>query len=322
MALSGQRYSSRQVATALRAAGIPVSRDDIDLLYLYAGSLQGRDSTQKMTITGMIDFLADTFLANHKLSGLVGDDASASLAQARQMLDDNIGQLRSERSSMAAIVSDYEVESQRTFNFIDRVDGLAAENLSGEHYLIGESVMFKELKESFPSELLLLTILTILSIFVIVAATFRSLIIPVPLILTVLSGVYFNVFASGLGGNTMFFMAYLIVQSILMGAIIDYSILMTNYYLDSRRSGNGRREAIADAYKGSGHSIMTSGLIIVLTPMLMYLTIDDPMIAMILKSLSIGALAAILIILLVLPAVLALLDRLIVKKGSRSVHIP
>jgi predicted RND superfamily exporter protein len=134
------------------------------------------------------------------------------------------------------------------------------------------------------------------------------------LIMTVLSGVYINVYVSGLGGNTLFFLAYLIVQSILMGATIDYSILLTNYYRESRHAGSAVRKALADAYRGAGHTILTSGLIIVLTPTLMFLLIDDPMIAMILKSLAIGAFSAILIILLVLPGVLAIGDRLVTKK--------
>lgn len=313
MALSGQRYNAAQTGRALRAAGIPVEQPDIDLLFLYAGSQRYFDPGQQMSVSGLIVFLADTLLATPAFSRFVDEEAKLQLSEARQMLVGQVGALRSQRSSLAAVITDYQRESPETFAFLDRFRSMADQALPGEHYLIGESVMFEELRDSFPSELLLLTLLTIASIFLIIALTFRSPVIPVFLIITVLSGVYINVFGSGLGGNKLFFLAYLIVQGILMGAIIDYSILLTSYYRESRQR-NDIRTALTEAYRGAGHSILTSGLIIVLTPFLMYATISDPMIAMILKGLAIGALAAILIILLVLPGVLALCDRIIIRK--------
>ena len=317
MAFSGERYTAGQVAAALKPAGIPVNQGDIELLYLYAGSRRNPDPDQTMSVCELIDYLSDTLLANPSFSRFIDADSRSALIQAKGMLAEGAGQLRSPRSSIAALVTDYERESPRTFDFVEHFRSMADADLAGEHYLIGESIMFKELKDSFPSELLLLTLLTVAAIFLIVAITFRSALIPVLLIMTVLSGVYVNVFVSGLGGNKMLFLAYLIVQSILMGATIDYSILLTNYYRESRRNGSAIREALAEAYHGAGHTILTSGLIIVLAPTLMFLLIEDPMIAMILRSLAIGALSAILIILLILPGVLALCDRLIVKRSSR-----
>ncbi len=313
MAFSGQRYSAAQTGRALRAAGIPVQQSDVDLLFLYAGSQRDFDPEQRMSVSELVNYLSDTLLVDPAFGRFVDDSAKEQISDARQMLGEQVGALRSERSSIAAVITDYERESPGTFAFIDRLRALSDRELPGEHYLIGESVMFEELRDGFPSELLLLTLLTVISIFLIVALTFRSPVIPVFLIITVLSGVYINVFASGLGGNRLFFLAYLIVQGILMGAIIDYSILLTSYYRESRRQ-NDILTALTDAYRGAGHSILTSGLIIVLTPFLMFATISDQMIAMILKGLGIGALSAILIILLVLPGVLAVCDRFVKKR--------
>ena len=313
MAFSGKRYSAAQTGRALRAAGIPVQQSDIDLLFLYAGSQRDFDPSQRMSVSELVNYLSDTLLVSPAFSRFVDASAKQQISEARQMLGEQVGALRSDRSSIAAVITDYERESPETFTFIDRFRALADRDLPGEHYLIGESVMFEELRDGFPAELLLLTLLTVAAIFLIVALTFRSPVIPVFLIITVLSGVYINVYASGLGGNTLMFLAYLIIQGILMGAIIDYSILLTSYYRESRRK-NDIQTALTDAYRGAGHSILTSGLIIVLTPFLMFATISDQMIAMILKGLAIGALAAILIILLVLPGVLAACDRILRKR--------
>ena len=173
--------------------------------------------------------------------------------------------------------------------------------------------MYKEMKEGFPRELLLLTLLTIGAIFLIVALTFRSLIVPFLLIPTVMTAVWLNVYASGLGGNTMLYIAYLIVQSILMGATIDYSILFTQYYREARQTLD-KGLALKEAYQKSFHAILTSGLILVLTPLLMTYTVSDPMIVSILRCISVGALAAILLIFLMLPATLVIMDRWVVRR--------
>jgi len=111
----------------------------------------------------------------------------------------------------------------------------------------------------------------------------------------------------------MLYLAYLIVQSILMGSTIDYGILFTNYYRENRRSGLSPAEALKSSYRGSIHTIMTSGMIIVFAAYLMSVLMDDPTICSILSSLSYGAVAAIFMILLVLPGVLAACDRLVVR---------
>ena len=218
--------------------------------------------------------------------------------------------LRGPKHSVAVVLSGYEVESDSSFAFVDRLREGADKALRAEHYWISESEMYKELKDGFPQELLLLTLLTILSIFIIVALNFRSVLTPIPLIMTVLSGVYANVWASGLGGSSMYYLSYLIVQGILMGATIDYSILFTSCFLSSRQE-LGTRGALEAAYRASSHSILTSGVILALVPLVMSLTMPDLLVASILRSLSLGAFAVLILILFFLPGVLALLDPLI-----------
>ena len=315
MAFSGRKYNSRTVRYALAAAGIRVSQSDMDLLYMYAGSRKWNDRSTRMSIGEFVNYLNDTLLQQESFARFMDEDSRRMLSDAVAELNMAATTLRSDRHSIAAIMTDYEFESPETFSFVDRLQKLSDRSLSQDHVIISESAMYKEIKEEFPDELLLLTVLTILSIFIIVALTFKSLIIPVFLVLAVMSGVYVNVFVSGLNGHTMYFMSYLVVQSILMGATIDYSILFTSYYREHRmRTGVPR--SIMAAYHGAGHSIMTSGLILTLAPFAMSLFIKDQMIAMILKCLATGALSAILIIFFILPGAIALCDFLVAPKGA------
>jgi hypothetical protein len=315
MALSGKRYTAAQLYRALRNAGVEVQREEIDLLYLYHGFVTQRDTTARLSLLELADW-ASSLAQNPLVEEYLDADTRSQVEGLRGMLDTELGMLRGEDWSVAVIVSDLPVEGESTFALLDTVQTQCREQLSGDNYYVGYSVMYKEMKEGFPRELLLLTLLTIGAIFLIVALTFRSLVVPFLLIPTVLSAVWLNVYASGLGGNTMLYIAYLIVQSILMGATIDYSILFTQYYRDARKTLD-KGEALTTAYQRSFHAILTSGLILVLTPLLMTYTISDPMIISILRCISVGALAAILLIFLVLPANLVIMDRWVVRRPEK-----
>ena len=109
----------------------------------------------------------------------------------------------------------------------------------------------------------------------------------------------------------MLYLAYLIVQAILMGATIDYGILFANYYRESRKTMLPV-DAVCAAYRGSIRTILTSGLIMVIGPGAMALAVDDLMISNIVGCLAVGAFVAIVLTLSVVPAVLVALDKWVV----------
>lgn len=266
------------------------------------------------SLAQLVNFVGDVLPNDPAFSPFLDDSLRSQLGGVRQMMDEGVGQLKGEGYSMAAIVTSYPDEGDDIQQFLatlrQRCDAELGEN---NYSLIGESVMFDEMRAGFSRELLVLTLLTILAIFLIVAFTFRSVLVPVVLVMTVLSGVYVNVFVSGLGGRSMLYLAYLIVQSILMGATIDYAILFTNYYREHRRT-QPVAQSLQAAYRGSIRTILTSGLIIVLAPGIMALLVTDHTIASIVGCLAVGGLAAILLILFVLPGLLAALDKTIIKR--------
>lgn len=314
MSFSGRKYDSKTVRRALSAAGIKVSQDEMDLLYIYTASRDWKSGKRRMSVNDLINYINGTLMQQPMFARFFDEDARQMLSDAQDQLAMAATTMRSDKHSIAAVITEYEYESVRTFAFLDRFQELSDRSLRGDHVIISESAMYKEIKEGFPREMLLLTILTVAAVFLIVALTFRSLIIPLMLVLAVMSGVYVNVFVSGLTGD-MYFMSYLIVQSILMGATIDYSILFMSYYRDSRMR-MGVPGAISAAYKGASHSILTSGLILTLASFAMSLFINDQLVAKILKCLASGALSAILIIFLILPGAIALCDFMIAPKGA------
>ena len=312
---SDRKYSAGKIGSTLRNAGIDVAQSDVDLLFMFYGSQNSDTDSLKMSITDIMDFMTGTLLSDPMYERFIDESAKESIIAMKQSMTEGLGNLRGERYSIATIISDYETESQETFDFIGRLSEKCDETFDGECYLIGESVMYKEMKDGFSHEMMVVTLLTIIVIFITVALTFRSMIVPVFLLLIVMSAVYMCVFVGGLGGQPMNYLAYLVMQSILMGATIDYAILFTDYYRE-KRMYLPIWKALRKSYKNTIHSIMTSGLILILCPYIMSTLLTDPTISLILHSISVGALSAILLIIFVLPGLLAAFDKIVVKKGA------
>lgn len=311
MVASGEKYSAEKIGSTLRNVGVDIQQSDVELLFMCYGGLNSDTDTLKMSLSGIIDFVTGPMLSDPMYSRFIDDSAKVDITSIKQSVTEGLGNLRGEKFSIATIVSGYQSESQETFDFIKGLYDDCDRTFDGDYYLIGESVMYNEMNEGFKKEMLVVTLLTILVIFIIVAITFRSFIVPVFLLLIVLSAVYVCLFVGGLGGKSMNYLAYLVTQSILMGATIDYAILFTGYYREKRRKKLSIADSLRKAYKNSTHSIMTSGLILILCPYIMSLLLTDPTLSTILSSISVGALSAILLIVFVLPGLLAAFDKIV-----------
>ena len=170
---------------------------------------------------------------------------------------------------------------------------------------------------TFDAEMNRITLLSAVAIFLVVALTFRSLIIPLILVLTVQCGIYLTMALIGLSGGAMYYLALLMVQCILMGATIDYAIVYTSYYREQRRTADCQ-PAIRGAYDGALHTILTSALIMIAAAGILGFVFANPAIGEICLTISRGAVSATLLIVFVLPGVLAALDRFVAPGKNKD----
>ncbi|MCQ2142511.1 MAG: MMPL family transporter [Bacteroidales bacterium] len=306
---AGRRYTAAEMGRNIKTLGASIDPAMMELLYTCYGAENNYDENWKMSLSGIVDFVNDNFAS----SGIEVEGFDADALSALNQID----QVRGDSHSLLVVESSLPDESPATYDFIDRVKALCGDKLGGDHYLVGESAMLSEMKAGFKAEMRRITWLTVIAIFIIVALTFKSLMVPLILVLTIMTGVFVNVAVSGAGDRTLLYLAYLIVQSILMGATIDYGILFTNNYREKRRR-LGIALSVRGAYRTSINTILTSGLIMVLAPGLMALMVDDMTIAAIVGNLSVGAFAAVTMVLFVLPGLLAAFDRFVVPKKYRK----
>jgi len=313
----GDKYTAVEMTKHFNYLGQDIDTTTVNLLYCYYGShIHYRDSLT-MSPEQLLAYTADTLIKLDIVAELLDTSTIQMIGNVQTQLGEAMAMLCHENHSLMVIMSDLPDESPETYAFVDRMYALTASTLQSPCYLVGESVMYSELKNGFSREMTIITILTVLAIFLIVAITFRSVVVPTILVIVVMTAVYVNVIVSGLASGQMLYLAYLIVQSILMGATIDYGILYANYYKEKRRTMD-KYEAAREAYHGSIPTIMTSGLIMVLGPGVMALLVDDVTISAIVGCISVGAAVAILLILVVLPGVLVVADKWVTSKKIRE----
>ena len=328
LVFGGKEYTPAQMASKLsrlmKLSGVksaPVTADQMSLLYTYYGSVHSACDTMRLGLDQLLTYVCDTLIYDTRLADMVPSSAREQVAGVKKQVIGGMGQLRQPSHSLFVVLTSLPVESAQTYAFVETLMSKADAQLVHDHYYLGESVMYSEMKAGFGHEMNVVTLLTVLAIFLIVALTFRSLIVPTILVVTVMTAFYVNVVMAGLISGQVLYLAYLIVQAILMGATIDYGILFANYYRENRKT-MPQYEAVSAAYRGSIRTILTSGIIMVIAPGVMAALIDDLMISNIVRSLAIGAFMAVLLILTVVPAVLVALDRLVVYGKKNRFYAP
>ena len=310
--VSGREFTPEEMAELLGGISDKFSVSAVELLCLYCASLGQENAQVTMTPETFVGYI-DKLASEEPFSSLLTAEQKDGIARAEKLIADGARQLRGDKYSRLTVTTVLPVESEKTSAFVREMAGICDEKLSGRHYLIGNSVMVNEMESGFSRELLLITLLTAVSVFIVVALTFRSLAVPAILVLIVQCGVFITVSALGAIGGSMYYLALLIVECILMGATIDYGILFTSYYREMR-AALSVKEAIAAAYKGSIHTILTSGTIMVLITAVIGPLFGNPTIGQIVRTLAVGCTSAVFLILFVLPGILALCDRFAVGK--------
>lgn len=316
-AVSNKEYSPSELSNMFGALTDQIDSNTMDLLCLYYSSTQVYNSEWKLTVEEMFEYVSNDMLNDPKIVGLIDSATRQEVFDMKTQLDGAINQLLGQNHSLMMIETSLPVESEETTSFMNELSSFCVDNLEKDYFFIGNTPMSYEMEQSFDKELLFITLLTAVAIFIVVAFTFRSLSIPALLVLLVQCGVYLTMTVNGLMGYSIYYLALLIVQCILMGATIDYAILFTNYYRENRKTMD-IKEAIAAAYDGSIHTILTSGLIMIVVTGAIGLSPVDPTIAQICQTISIGALSATLLILFVLPGVTAALDKFTSKQKKKD----
>ncbi len=313
--VSGEACSAEAMTDLFRGLTDSLDENTMDLLYLYYASQLRTDPAWGMTLPDLLDYIA-SLSQDSRFSAWIDQDMLDTVDSFREQLDTAAEQMRGSDYSRLILTTTLPAESQDTTDFLDQLDQMLSDNLSGNYYIIGNSPMAWEMSKTFRAELTKITLLTALAIFVVVLISFRSVLVPIILVLLIQTAVYVTMVTMGISGQSMYYLALLVVQSILMGATIDYAILYTNYYRTSRKT-MGIKASMLRAYTSSINTMLTSGLIIILATAILGFAFSDMGTRQICFTIARGAAISIVLILLFLPGILASLDRFIAGKNRK-----
>lgn len=203
------------------------------------------------------------------------------------------------------------VESEENHALMDRVREVA-KRYYDEPILASNTINSMDLEESFGGDNNKISILTVLAVLVILMFTFKSTGVPILLVLTIQGSIWINFAFAAVTGVKMYFLSYLVVSSIQMGATIDYAIVYTNRYLELKKIMK-KKDAAALALSQAFPTILTSGSIMTIAGFLIGGLTSNGSIASIGVTLGRGTLISIILVMFVLPQILVMCDKLIEK---------
>lgn len=210
-------------------------------------------------------------------------------------------------------------ESEEAFKCTDHIRDIVDRYYPTGAYLVGETPSTEDIKTTITSDNTRVNALSLMGVFLVVMFSFRSLIIPIVVMIPIEVAIFLNMAMPYLRGDTMVFMGYIIVSSIQLGATVDYSILLTNHYVSCRRT-QPKKEACIQALMLSCPSIFTSGTIIILAGYIIHFISTTAAIGDLGHLIGRGGLFSVILVLTVLPALLVLFDRIVTSNEWDRVH--
>ena len=229
-------------------------------------------------------------------------------------------QLQSDKYSRLVVYLNLPEESDETLAFLDTMHALIAKYYSSDTYIVGNSTNVKDLSSSFGEDNMLISVLSALFVVIILLFTFKSAGLPVLLIVVIQGSIWINFSVPTIQHESLYFLGYLIVNSIQMGANIDYAIVISSHYTDLKKEMRPK-EAMIAALNEAFPTIFTSGTILAVAGALIGVMTTNPVIAAIGTCLGRGTVISIVLVMAVLPQILLIGDT-IVERTSFDVKVP
>lgn len=291
---------------------------DIEAARLLYSAYAVNQGTYGQLVSGVDSYsvpLLDIFLFAHDQmeEGYVtlDDEMTEQINDLYAQLSDAQLQLKGEKYSRLVLQLALPQESDETFAFLDTLHKAAARYYD-DYLLVGNSTSSYDLSASFANDNLLISILTIIFVVVVLMFTFQSAGLPVLLILVIQGSVWINFSFPYLMHDRLFFLSYLVVSSIQMGANIDYAIVIATRYTELKRT-MPLKDAVVESLNEAFPTIVTSGTILASAGILIGFLSSSPAIASIGVCLGRGTVISIFLVMGVLPQILLLGDMIIEK---------
>ena len=225
---------------------------------------------------------------------------------------------QSENYSLININLNLPMEGNVTQDSLNRIKEKVS-NYYNEWYLTGESAIYSDLKETTAKDFRNVTILSIILISSIILIAFKSITIPLILVLIIQLGIWINLAIPYMKGKELNFISFIIIGAIQLGATVDYAILFTSRYRENLERINDRNKAAVQTIEDTGRPILTSALILFTGTFSVYLITSMTNAKELTLLIGRGAIISLILVLMVLPSLLIIFDKVI---GISTINWP
>lgn len=248
------------------------------------------------------------------------DDLMEDIEEAHTKMQIALDQLQGEDYSRMLIYLTVPEEGDETFAFLDRLHEIAGKYYEGEILIPGQPTCDYDLSKSFARDNKVVNVVSIAAVLVVLLFTFMSAGMPVLLILVIQGVIWINFSFPAMEQKNVFFLSYMIVSSIQMGANIDYAIVISGRFMELKDKMS-KRDAVVETLNFAFPTIITSGTMMVLAGFFIGQMSSNGAVCGIGQCLSRGTVMSIITVMFVLPQIL-LVGEKIIDRTSFAVSIP
>lgn len=222
--------------------------------------------------------------------------------------------LMSENYSRMVLSVNVPYEGEETFSVVETIRHIANQYYPDDYYLAGEGVSTYDLMKTISTDMTKVNLVAILAVFIVLVFSLKSVLLPIFLVLSIETAIWLNLAIPYFSDTPIFYIAYLIISSIQLGATVDYAILMTDRYRENRMQGS-KKEAVIQTIMDVTVSILTSGSTLTVVGLLMGYISSNQLLGQLGLFIGRGAIFSLIIVLFVLPGILYLFDHFIIKSN-------
>lgn len=228
-----------------------------------------------------------------------------------------LSQLESEHYSRIVLSLDVDYEGKKTTEVIQKIRSIADEYYPDNYHLAGEGVSTYDLMNTVTADMIKVNLVAIGAVFIVLLLTMKNISLPIILVLTIETAIWINLSIPYYMGQSLFYIAYLIISSIQLGATVDYAILFTERYKENRKNFN-KKDSLVETVSNVTTSILTSGTVLTVVGFLLGEFSTHGLLSQLGYLLGKGTLCSMAAVFLVLPGFLSMFDRVFVGKGKKK----
>ena len=224
--------------------------------------------------------------------------------------EDTLNQFYSENYSRIILYVDTEVEGDVAFLTVENIENIAYRYYGDEILSLGNSVNLYDLKNVVEKDTGVVNLIAVIAITLVLLFTFKSISLPLLLLLTIETSIWINLSVPYFAGNSLCYIGYLVISTVQLGATVDYAILLTDNYMSNRKEMNAK-EAIQVSLGDTAKSIFVSGSILASAGFCLGIISSDQIISELGILLGRGAVLSVILVVLFLPNLFLCFDKLI-----------